>query len=47
MTNLVTVATHRLARLVGHAEPSVPPQAATFIGVATLTTTSAVPSRAP
>lgn len=38
MTNLVTVATHRLARLVGHAEPSVPPRVATFIGIATLTT---------
>ena len=31
--NLVTVATHRLARLVGHAEPSVPSRVATFIGV--------------
>ena len=38
MTNLVTAAAHRLARLVGHAEPSVPPRVATFIGVATLTT---------
>ena len=38
MTNLVTVATRRLARLVGHAEPSVPSRVATFIGVATLTT---------
>ena len=38
MTNLVTAAAHRLARLVGHAEPSVPSRVATFIGVATLTT---------
>ena len=38
MTNLVTVATHRIARLVRHPEPSVPAQRATFIGVATLRT---------
>lgn len=37
MSNLMTVATHSIARLVRHPEP-VPPQHATFIGVATLST---------
>ena len=38
MSNLMTDATHRLARLVRHKEPSVPTQRSTFTGVATLTT---------
>ncbi len=38
MSNLMTVASHRIARLVRHPEPSVPAQPATFIGVATLRT---------
>ena len=38
MTNLVTVATRRLARLVGRAQPSVPSRDASFVGIATLTT---------
>lgn len=37
MSNLMTVATHRIARLVRHTEP-VPTQQAAFIGVATLST---------
>jgi hypothetical protein len=37
MSNLMTVATHRIARLVRHTEP-LPTQQATFIGVATLST---------
>lgn len=37
MSNLMTVATHRIARLVRHPEP-LPTHQATFIGVATLTT---------
>jgi hypothetical protein len=37
MSNLMTVATHRISRLVRHPEP-LPTQPATFIGVATLTT---------
>jgi hypothetical protein len=37
MSNLMTVATHRIARLVRHPEP-LPTQPATFIGVATLAT---------
>ena len=38
MSNLMTVATHRIARLVRHPEPSAPAQPVTFIGVATLRT---------
>ncbi len=38
MTNLVTVATRRLARLVGRAQPSAPSRDASFVGIATLTT---------
>ena len=37
MSNLMTVATHRIARLVRHPEP-LPTQPATFVGVATLMT---------
>ena len=38
MTNVMTDATHRLARLVRRKEPSVPAQRSTFMGIATLTT---------
>lgn len=38
MTNLGTVATHRLGRLVGRAESTVGTEPSTFVGVATLTT---------
>jgi hypothetical protein len=38
MTNLVTLATRRLAQLVGRAQPSPPSREASFAGVAILTT---------
>lgn len=38
MTTLGTVATHGLARLVGRAKPAVPTEPATFVGLATITT---------
>jgi hypothetical protein len=38
MSNVMIDATHRLARLVRHSEPSVPAQRSAFIGTATLTT---------
>jgi hypothetical protein len=38
MTTLGTVATHGIARLVGRAKPPVPAEPATFVGLATITT---------
>jgi hypothetical protein len=38
MTNLVTAATRRLAQLVGQRDPLEPSRTASFVGVATLTT---------